>query len=253
VSEGLIVPKQVEYVIVKPRRTRVPLAWTIALLAAIIVVVGAVLFVRHYREPHKYPLVQLPYVGLKASLRTKWVNGSGQYIFQVRPTPGNEARFASVIQTIPRDQLKFQVHLVDTDGFEVCSAIPTMVTLRAVDGKASGLKADQTFPNCTEEQIRAAEHWHVTYNFPSLTANISPPLPSPEEQDAGQKAQLTGADILTGEVETLNSGSFKVLKSAEYMTLLGWTSPDELRLSCKGSLCVLTNLRTGESVHVRKR
>lgn len=251
-SEGLIVPKQIEYVIVKPSRRR----WhrtTVFALAIIAVVVGTGFIVRHYMGPQKYPVLQLPEVGLKASLRTKWVGGSGQYIFQVRPTVGNEARFVSVIQTVPRDQLGFDIHLLDADGFELCSANPNMHTLIASDGKPSAMRADQTFPNCTEEQIRSASRWRIGHRFPLLGVNLAPPPAASVMPDASQKAQLTGADFSTGEVETVDAGSFKVLKSAEYMTLLGWRSPDEISLSCKGPNCVLTNLRTDERVHARKR
>lgn len=47
-SEGLIVPR-IQYVIIKPRRKRVPFAWALALLT-VFVAVGVVLLVRHYRE-----------------------------------------------------------------------------------------------------------------------------------------------------------------------------------------------------------
>ncbi len=251
-SEGLIVPKQIEYVIVRPSRRR----WHRAAVLAsvfIAVVVGTVFVVRHYMEPHKYPVLQLPEVGLKATLRTKWVGGSGQYIFQVRPTPGNEVRFVSVVQTVPRDQLGFDIHLLDADGFELCSANPNMHALISPDGKPSAMRADQTFSNCTEEQMRSASRWRVGYRFPLLGVNIAPPPVASVMPDATPKAQITGADFSTGEVETVDAGSFKVLKSAEYMTLLGWRSPDEISLSCKGPMCVLTNLRTEESVHARKR
>jgi len=151
VSEGLIVPKQVEYLVVKPSRRRLPLAGALSLLA-VAGVVGIVLVKRNISKPHKYPVLQMPSVGLKASLITKWVNGSGEYKFQVRPTPGNEARFVSVVQTIPLNELGFEFHLLDSDGFEVCSAIPTtMIPSREPDGKAASLRADETFLHCTEE------------------------------------------------------------------------------------------------------
>ncbi len=47
-SEGLIVPK-IQYVIIKPRRKRVPFAWALALLT-VFVAVGVILLVRHYSE-----------------------------------------------------------------------------------------------------------------------------------------------------------------------------------------------------------
>jgi hypothetical protein len=248
---GGIIPKQIEYVIARPSQKRWHRAAVLA-AAVGVVVLGAVFTVRHYTEPHKYPVLQLPAVGLEATLRTKWMGSSGQYVFQVKPTPGDEARFVSVIETVPHDQLGFDIDLLDADGFELCNTHPKMQIVIASEGKPSAMTADQTFPRCTENQLRAASRWHVGYRFPRLGANIAPPTAVSGTSDASQNTELTGADFNTGEVETVGAGSFKVIKSAEYMTLLGWRSPDEIGLVCRGPVCLLINFRTGEMVHARR-
>jgi hypothetical protein len=251
-DEGLTAPKQVEYVILQPRRKRVRLR-IVGLALIFGAVVGVALLVVHLRSaPHVYKPIDLPAIGLTASLRTKWVNGEVRYIFQVKPVEGTESRFASVVQSVPHEQLHFDIHLLDSDGFELCSGSPTVHTTIGSDGRAVGMRGDDALTKCSEEQMRAASRWHVTYRFPLLTTDLDPTPPRAITNGLIQ-SQLTGKDFTTGEIETLDQGSFKVVRKAEYETLVGWEPPDIVSLSCKQKACVLTNLRTQESVHAEKR
>jgi hypothetical protein len=224
-NKGLTVPKQLEYVVVKPRQGRPALKAVAGLLIIGIAIGGGVLVWKHIQGPHTYPVLPLPALGLNASLKTKWVNNSAQYVFQVRPSSSNEARFDTVLRTVPREQLHFEIHLLDPDGFEVCSGSPAMHTTVGEDGKYASIRTDQVLANCSKEQLQTASKWHVSYRFPLLNANISPqPIQPLGVANAIPQSQLTGTDFTTGEIETLDKGSFHVLRKAEYQTLLGWSA-----------------------------
>jgi hypothetical protein len=60
---------------------------------------------------------------------------------------------------------------------------------------------------------------------------------------------LTGADFLTGAIETLSGRSLRVRKEAEKMSIGLWRPSDSLGLSCDGVACLVTDANRNESVH----
>lgn len=279
-ESALSAPRKVEYVILAPRRRQL---WKVSASLALVigVLIGFYLLMRHEpSEAHVYSPEAIPAIGLNASLSTKSVNGAVQYKFRVKPTVGAESRFVSVLQSVPLDTLHFGIHLLDKDGFEICGSSPKVHKTVGADGKPVALTADQVLANCTEEQMRAATKWGVSYTYPLLSAVLTPAtkppivdgrahsrptstsatrsvdpaiVPKPSTADGPAKSRLTGTDAFSGRIETLDQGSFSVTKQAEQMTLAGWFAPDEVELSCKQTSCLVTDLRTHQSVHAEKR
>jgi hypothetical protein len=66
-------------------------------------------------------------------------------------------------------------------------------------------------------------------------------------------ATLTGASFFSGDIETLSNGSYRMVKGAEKSTVISWLSMDPIKISCEKDLCVVTDLRTKQSVHAQRK
>lgn len=251
-GKELLVSKQVEYVLVKPRRKRPPFEFALVLI--VLLATGVALFAMRFQDsaPQLYPVLSLPAIGLNAYLKTKWVGNSGNYLFRVKPSSGNETRFDEVLRKVPRDQIHFHVVLLDQDGFEVCTDDPKMTRTEGKTLTYVGMGADARFTNCSEAKMRSASLWKVTYSFPELTKDLNA-VPGAEKAPLKMASQITGADGFTGDIETVDKGSFRVTRHAEQKTLFYWDSMDPVTISCRPEGCLLTNVRTAQSVHVKQK
>lgn len=240
----------IEYVIVKPGRRRNVLLFVFVFLLFAICVVIFSLLRWHSEKPHVFPDLPIPAFGLKASLKTKNMGDTNHYRFQAIPLPGTEPRFLEVLDSTPVSKLKLTIHLLDNDGFELCNATPLLQRVLSDDGKPAALRAEGALANCSQETLAKAQKWHVTGQYPSISKDLVPALTVGVDNPT---SQLTGSDSQTGAIETLDRGSFKVTRSAEFSTLLFWKASDALSISCKSGECIIKNERTNESVHAVKR
>jgi hypothetical protein len=246
-DNSLSVPKKVEYIVLKsPRPKRMLIL--IRVIVAVVTVVAIAVFLREKNLTRTYPDSPLQALGLKGSLKAKWFERRLHYRFTLVPLPNEEDRFLSVLQKYQAKNLRLYIHLLDNDEFKVCSASPVMHQHLGPNGNADSLEADEVFSSCTEDQFKRALKWSISGNYPAVSQSLEPPKTS-ESTQSPPSARLTGRDFVTGEVETLDEGSFQVTKKAEYMTLMGWEPADNIKIACVGKSCVLTDLRTQESVH----
>ena len=163
----LLSPRQpVEYIISAKRQRKPPARWSI--LAGICVTVTVAVWFAIGRSPlKKMRPIDLKAVGINAVLKTKWDDGA-RYVLTVRPIPGNEENFDSVLRSTPHEKISFNVILLDSDGFAVCKDSPTWTRLIAESQKFSALRGEGLFPSCSKERFDKAVGWHVTYRFPHL-------------------------------------------------------------------------------------
>lgn len=257
------------------RRERILIA-----VASVTVLVAGIGFWSYTPNLPAFSPITLTKSGVRASLRTKWVDRQSRYMLTIRPIRGSEARFDDVLRS--DSGFSFDVYLHDSDGFQVCKGSPnSYAPSREVgdDGKYSRLELEGAF-FCARSELTRAAGWSVSYNFPSLPVNTpaasqSPPpvesVPSPQHLATkanpktapsltipkavppnGKVATLTGADFFSGSVETLADGSYRITKSAERQAVIAWQPSDKLQIECPDDQCVITDSRTGTSVHVKK-
>lgn len=213
-----------------------------------------------------YPVISLPEIGLKASLRTERVDDNVQYIFHAKPLSGaTKDRLNEVIEKRSRESLRFFVALDDDAGFELCQTIVEWHPMLGGDGKTDELTGKGNVTSCPVSRYAQSSKWSITFSYPLLAENLSPEIPKSIRQEAGkhdeqiEKAHipvaaqdtLTGADVVSGGVETLSGHSFRVTREAEKMTLIPWEASDKLAISCTQSACLITDNNNGQSVHAR--
>jgi hypothetical protein len=213
-----------------------------------------------------YPVISLPEIGLKASLRTERVDDNVQYIFHVKPLgDARKDRLNEVIEKRNRDSLQFFVALDDDDGFELCQTRVEWHPMLGGDGKTDELTGKGIVASCPVSRYVKSSKWSITFSYPLLAENLSPDVPKSIRQETGkhdeqiEKAHipvaaedtLTGADVVSGGIETLSGHSFRVTREAEKMTLIPWEASDKLAVSCTQSACLITDNSNGQSVHAR--
>jgi hypothetical protein len=123
--------------------------------------------------------------------------------------------------------------------------------------------------DCPKARYSQATSWKTSFNYPKLNEQIKTSEPAPvarqntstvpltnlsqvkknSESNIIVTDRLTGADFLTGAVETLSGRSLRVRREAESMTLSSWQPNDRLQLICKGATCLVTNTERDQSVH----
>lgn len=277
----LLVPSKVEYVVVKERRASYKI-WIVACLAILITltIVGVVWHKsRKVNIVREFPSKEIPTLGLNATLKAKWVDGSSHYIFKLEPTDSGRSQFAEQMKTLSAYPYKFNIELLDSDGYETCSISPRLSRLHDQAGSITGMGVDAEAQNCTEDQFSRTQKWTISYSTKTTSASATPatltppistsspttkehvadshPMSSTEQsaplnRQTSFKTELTGSDVLSGAIETLDKGSFQISRHAEYMTVIAWEPGTKLGLACNGASCVVTNESSGESVHAKR-
>jgi len=268
-SELLPPRAPVEYVVLRPpaRKSQLLLVLMTSLILLLIGIAAVAYWLRNRNLALRtFPAVRLSASGLGGILRTKWDEG-GHYVLHIRPLPGTESHFSDVLQLDPRPPMSFTVVLLDSDGFELCEGTPQLRPSTDADGKGKLLEGEGLFANCDKPHFRRAARWRMSYAFPKLADNLHPSPAEPTEakhpvsasgnrdvpKSSASEATLTGSDFQSGDIETLSNGSYRITRSAEKMTVALWESPDKVRIECEGNECIVTDLRTGESVHARRK
>src|ERR1700735_3250554 len=95
-DNSLSAPNNVEYIVLKNRRPKWVLM--IAVIVALAVVVAISLSLSEKNLTRTYPDSPLQALGLKGSLKAKWLEGGLHYRFTLVPLPKEESRFLSVLQ-----------------------------------------------------------------------------------------------------------------------------------------------------------
>lgn len=220
-----------------------------------------------------YPTLKLPEIGVIAALRTERIEDSVQYVFHAKAlSDATKERLDEVIQTRNHDSLKFSISLEDDAGFELCQADVSWHPNLGAQGKVVELIGKGVFSYCPTSRYSRVSKWNMTFSYPLVTENLSPvPAqndqmssggPSPHkdtEQPNTSRAEisvpsedvLTGADVVSGGVETLSGRSFQVTREAEKMALIPWHPTDKLAISCSKNMCLITDENNGQSVHAR--
>ncbi len=226
-----------------------------------------------------WPVLRLSNLGVNASLRTRWSDGSLGYQFSVSPDQGLEKAFSQVAHN---GSNRFIVHLSDKDGFELCDFEPKLTVTVGDTGEPTVLHSNGSSFGCGRSKVQDASKWQLTFVFPRLAdikasehgpwekyqqknqrstpdEVIPNPLPVESLQGRLQKPQeVTGEDTLTGidldgHVETKSGHSFVITREAEKIPAnVSWHTRASLRYSCKRrNDCVIENTDTGETVHAR--
>ncbi len=252
-DDRLVVQRQPEYIVIdrqKPKRRIILITLAIVAVAFIFVLIAL---------PSKPPVVAKPLtdldlqsIGLHASVRTKWIDGSEQYIFTVKPLTGLESRFGEVLTKNDLSQIRFNLHFQDADGFKICSVTARTHKDLGTSGNPVAISSEGTVPSCSQDQFEKVTKWTLSSNYPAVNMSLSGEGAT-KVDGLSKLSQLTGSDFQTGRIETLDQGSYQVTRHAEYMTLLEWQPSDALDLSCNASVCVITNKNKGDSVHASKQ
>jgi hypothetical protein len=208
----------------------------------------------------------MPGLGVTASLKTRWSDGSLKYQFGVSPEQGLEKAFAQVAHNKSN---RFVVHLSDRDGFELCDFEPKLTVTVGDSGEPKMLDSNGYSTNCDRSHVRNASTWNLSWVFPKLsdvkpqeaggvTGNIRDLRPLPAAGDIDMTGAVLYEDTLTGidvfgHLETKSGHSFVITREAEkHSAYISWQTRASLRYSCKRrNDCVLENLDNGETVHVR--
>lgn len=222
-----------------------------------------------------YPSISLPAIGIKASLRTERVGDSVEYVFYVKPTSeAVQGRLNEVIHKRDRDSLRFFVTLEDDDGFELCETRASWTPDVDNQGNITELRGNGALADCPISRYARAHKWTINFAYPLISENLSPESPQIKPQETAKEAQpnneqekqkseptinstfatedtLTGADPMSGEIETLSGRSFRVTREAEKATLVLWMAPNKVTVSCDHGACVVTNNDHSQSVHAR--
>jgi len=121
----------------------------------------------HPRPAREWAEIQLPQIGIKATLSTRWSDDYLHYQFHVSPTARTEiAEFDKAIQT-KSQPLGFSVFLGDSDGFKLCTIrIYDADLQRDLDeaGKTQGLSANGT-DFCSLGKYNQASKWSVSWEY----------------------------------------------------------------------------------------
>ena len=120
------------------RRERILIA-----VASVTVLVAGIGFWSYTPNLPAFSPITLTKSGVRASLRTKWVDRQSRYMLTIRPIRGSEARFDDVLRS--DSGFSFDVYLHDSDGFQVCKGSPnSYAPSREVgdDGKYSRLELE---------------------------------------------------------------------------------------------------------------
>jgi hypothetical protein len=272
----LLAPSKVEYIVVKEKRPsdKVWLGLCLALMI-VLTVAGTI-----WRSSHKadivreFPPKQMATLGLNATLKAKWVDGSLHYIFKIEPTDSGRSQFAEQVKTLPAYPYKFTIELLDSDGYETCSILPRLSRSHDQTGLITGMDTDAEAQSCNEDQFLRTQKWAISYTTKTTNTTTVPTAlttsTTTKENEAnlrvttsteqsgipnGQTSfttELTGSDVQSGAIETLDKGSFQISRHAEYMTVLFWKAGDKAGLVCDGKSCVVTNESSGQSVHAKR-
>lgn len=241
------------------------------LLVAMIVAVGGGFWSYHNRLLRKhFPASDLKPIGLTTTLRTELIEGKPHYAFSARPdAESTKVRLDEVVRSKPANELRFAIHLLDDDGFELCEQEISWQPNLGSDGTVMRISGSGEIADCPKARYSQATSWKASFNYPKLNEQIKTgdpapvaqqntptvPLVKPSNVERGSEStivdtdRLTGADFLTGAIETLSGKSLRVRREAEWMTLNSWQPNDQLQLSCKGAACLVTNTDRDESVH----
>ena len=245
-DSSLTPPPKVEYIVVKNR----PRKWLLPVTTLAIILLVAYIFAVYQSQrdvTQNYPDKPFQALGLKGSLKAKWFDNSLHFQFILTPLPNEMERFLAVMQRDKVSDFKFKIQLSDSEGYELCSIAPVLHRHIGLDGKPDLLEADEGLSTCMKDQFKKAIKWSISGHYPSISDSLEGATTPYDNQSASTR--LTGSDFLTGEVETLDRGSFQVTKKAEFFTLGHWKPADDISLRCNNKQCVLTDLRTDESVH----
>jgi hypothetical protein len=150
-------------------------AGVVVLLAAI--GFGAYWYYFHPRPARKWPDIQLPQIGIKVMLSTKWRDGHLDYQFHVSPiSPTAVAEFDKAIHAMSQPP-GFSVFLGDSDGFKLCT-IPIDHLQDDVDvtARTQSLSDDDKDFGCSLTEYNRASNWSVSWKYfpPVVIADVVP-------------------------------------------------------------------------------
>lgn len=124
--------------------------------------------------PREWPRLEVQGVGLTAKLKTDW-NDSLRYQLVVTPRSDDlKAAFDDTVR-LHRDSISFTVHLYDKAGFELCKKDVKPTPYVDTENRIDGLHANDSFYSfeCSRSSYKEADHWSLSYVFPSMTPDMS--------------------------------------------------------------------------------
>jgi hypothetical protein len=182
--------------------------------------------------------------------------------------------------------LNFKIVLEDKSGFQVCEIFVPFDKLEYIPnghGGAAGIEANSQ-DICLNDDYSRTTKWSLVSNYSSLTKllaarehptggkatvgttgasteritdtrNAQPAQPSADVGTSGVGMdRITGADFFSGRIETLDGHTYVINRDAERRTIIGWEAKDPIEPVCGAIDCIVTDKRTGESVHaIRQR
>jgi hypothetical protein len=135
--------------------------------------------------PRPWTALEMPSIGLRASLMTQWREREIKYIFRVAPLdPTLAEAFNNIATGTVASASAFTVFLRDSTGFNLCEIQVWGLTREVNDkGLAEALVANGNTPGCSPDKYRESETWTVSYRFPMLVAERSQGLRWPEDRE----------------------------------------------------------------------
>lgn len=147
-----------------------------------LVLIGVAVWARQNRTTtvHSWNSIQLPQIGIKASLKTQARDGSVRYQFSVSPLSAElEDAFDRVAK--PIDETKaFSAIFYDSNGFERCRGeLNPLTPVTDATGKVSKLQGNGSISGCSVGEYAEAQSWNLIYQFPKLKTSSAPTQLSP--------------------------------------------------------------------------
>ena len=196
-------------------------------------------YYNHPRNTRSWPEQNLPQLGIRALLKTKWRDGEMNYRLEITPAaPVTIDAFDRAVRSLAAAP-DFEIQLYDSSGFELCSIPASDYQLDTDDrGKYEGLSFNSASGGCSYSHYSDAATWAITWkNFPSLAdssaVEIEASGPKPksvksklepwQEQDKWRQLR---AGMTRPEVRTLLGEPIKI----QTFGVAGdfWYYPDEL-------------------------
>lgn len=268
--------------IVSPKRPRLKRLFLISagvglgLGVGIVATVASVAWFNSRPIPtHDWTQLEIKGAGLRAKLKTDW-DGAVRYQLVVTPRSDElKSAFDNAVRT-HRDSISFTILLYDKDGFQVCKKDVKPTPSADAENHFDTLRARDSFFSfeCERSDYKKADHWSLSYVFPTPTADTPAANTSQSQPEKSVKPvikiasgkpmegddTLTGFDFISGHLETLSGRTFVVYREGETGTASMWNaqgqlgSQPEIHFSCNSlGECLIKNTTNNQVVHAKLR
>lgn len=239
-------------------------------IGAALTLVGVGVGIVKYRDRttlvHAWPEIEIPQIGIRASLRTQAREGSAKYQFTAVPSSEKYTDAFNGASTTIDTNKAFTVVFYDGGGFERCrSDLDALTRVVDRDGKVASLDGNGTLSGCSTDDYVEAARWNLNYQFPDLKtwgwtvvgeadanehSEKSTPSTISRVADAKGEDSITGVAFLDGDLDAKDH-TFRVSQKGEKMTLAGWRAGQHVRYDCKMQSCLIENIDNNEVVHAK--